>query len=132
MIKKKTEFKIVSSRYASEFARAVARATLDGWYPSSPMVHERYEAYELLMYREVKSFSKDELTEMVLLDFKDLVGSISSLVSSTARRTAIQNSKKVDDFVTEMSRLYDCSGTIIRDVLLANLDKTTWVDDEDE
>lgn len=137
MIKKKTEFKLVSSRVADAFERAIARATLDGWYPSSPMIHEQYSgAFELLMYREVKGFSKDKITEMILLDFKDLVGSVTVKDIREdmllPRRTAIQNSKKVDDFVTEMSRLYDCSGTIIRDILLANLDKTTWVDEEDE
>jgi len=89
------------------------------------------------MFREVK-VDKENIVAMILLDFKDIVGSVAVKSSTTPadmllpRRTAVQGSKKVDDFVKKMDELYDCSGTFVRDTLLNHLSEITWIDDEEE
>ena len=134
MIKKKLEYKLFTSRFADKFGRIVTRATLNGWVPLSPMVHEAYQPYELLMQREAK-VTKENVEDMILLDFKDLVGAVRVPDQTPKdmigpRRQAIQHSKAVDAFVKKIMKLYECEGTFVRDLILANLSKTTWVDEE--
>ena len=125
MIKKKIEFKQIEG---SSISSKLSVAGLDGWYLTSPIINTGHSHLVALVSREV-DVTKDNLSELILGDFKSEVGSI--LCQSHNRLGTFIDNKKAQEFMTNTARRYKTHETTVNQILIQNLEAITWVKDDE-